>query len=218
MAAAGTLAAGSLGGVLVPPLLGVGAYLMLRLLEGQLTLPGLLAASIFPALLYFFSLYLCVALRARRDEAENERRREDSVALLLLPELPAQKPVYAYSGVLLAAGLAAFLAPILAGWPVAGAALELLEVDQLGLDDIDRRMLRAIIEKFGGGPVGLNTVAAAISEDQATIENVYELFLIQLGFIARTPRGRVAMPAAYEHLGIAVPANLPPAPDQPTLL
>lgn len=103
--------------------------------------------------------------------------------------------------------------------PVAGAALELLEIDHLGLDDIDRRMLRAIIEKFAGGPVGLNTVAAAISEDQSTIENVYEPFLIQLGFIARTPRGRVAMPAAYEHLGINVPPNLtPPQSDQPTLL
>lgn len=102
--------------------------------------------------------------------------------------------------------------------PVAGAALELLEIDHLGLDDIDRRMLRAIIEKFGGGPVGLNTVAAAISEDQSTIENVYEPFLIQLGFLARTPRGRVAMPAAYEHLGIPVPQNTPPTPDQPTLL
>jgi Holliday junction DNA helicase RuvB len=102
--------------------------------------------------------------------------------------------------------------------PVAGAALELLEIDHLGLDDIDRRMLRAIIEKFAGGPVGLNTVAAAISEDQSTIENVYEPFLIQLGFIARTPRGRVAMPAAYEHLGINVPPNLTPQSDQPTLL
>jgi Holliday junction DNA helicase RuvB len=80
-------------------------------------------------------------------------------------------------------------------------------------------MLRAIIEKFAGGPVGLNTVAAAISEDQSTIENVYEPFLIQLGFIARTPRGRVAMPAAYEHLGINVPPSLTtPQSDQPTLL
>jgi Holliday junction DNA helicase RuvB len=102
--------------------------------------------------------------------------------------------------------------------PVAGAALELLEIDHLGLDDIDRRMLRAIIEKFAGGPVGLNTVAAAISEDQSTIENVYEPYLIQLGFIARTPRGRIAMPAAYEHLGINVPPNLvTPQSDQPTL-
>ncbi|KXK53525.1 MAG: Holliday junction ATP-dependent DNA helicase RuvB [Anaerolineae bacterium] len=102
--------------------------------------------------------------------------------------------------------------------PVAGEALELLEIDHLGLDDIDRRMMRAIIEKFGGGPVGLNTVAAAISEDQSTIENVYEPFLIQLGFIARTPRGRVAMPAAYEHLGIPVPPTTPAPPDQPSLL
>jgi holliday junction DNA helicase RuvB len=102
--------------------------------------------------------------------------------------------------------------------PVAGEALELLEIDHLGLDDIDRRMLLAIIEKFAGGPVGLNTVAAAISEDQSTIENVYEPFLIQLGFIARTPRGRIAMPAAYEHLGINVPPNAVQPSDQPNLL
>lgn len=87
--------------------------------------------------------------------------------------------------------------------PVATQALELLEIDHLGLDDVDRRILRTIIEKFNGGPVGLNTIGAAISEDQSTIEDVYEPFLIQLGFIARTPRGRMATPHAYAHLGIA---------------
>lgn len=102
--------------------------------------------------------------------------------------------------------------------PVAGKSLEMLEIDNLGLDDIDRRLMRSIIQMFGGGPVGLNTLAAAISEDQGTIEDVYEPFLIQLGFMARTPRGRVALAAAYEHLGIPFPE--PPTngnPDQPSL-
>ncbi|MBI5621443.1 Holliday junction branch migration DNA helicase RuvB [Candidatus Falkowbacteria bacterium] len=80
-------------------------------------------------------------------------------------------------------------------------ALGLLEVDRLGLDAVDRRLLQAIIEKFGGGPVGLNTLAAVISEEVETIEDVYEPFLMQLGFLARTPRGRVATDLAYEHLG-----------------
>ncbi|MBC8172032.1 MAG: Holliday junction branch migration DNA helicase RuvB, partial [Anaerolineae bacterium] len=86
--------------------------------------------------------------------------------------------------------------------PVAGQALELLDIDHLGLDDIDRRVLSAIIEKFNGGPVGLSTIGAAISEDTATIEDVYEPYLIQLGFLARTNRGRIATPHAYEHMGI----------------
>jgi TRAP transporter 4TM/12TM fusion protein len=164
VAAAGTLAAGSLGGVLVPPLLGVGAYLMLHLLEGRLTLPGLLAASIFPGLLYFFSLYLGVALRARRDEAENEKRREDSVALLLLPELPAQKPVHTYSGVLLVAGLAAFLAPVLAGWPVAGAALlAILATFLLAFFRPETRPSRALLAGAGrrAAEAGLPLILAA---------------------------------------------------------
>lgn len=102
--------------------------------------------------------------------------------------------------------------------PVAGDALELLEIDHLGLDDIDRRYLRTIIEKFGGGPVGLNTIAAAISEDQSTIESVYEPYLIQLGFVARTPRGRIALAAAYEHLGIPYETpSQPVPPEQPPL-
>ncbi|MCA9881847.1 MAG: Holliday junction branch migration DNA helicase RuvB [Anaerolineae bacterium] len=82
------------------------------------------------------------------------------------------------------------------------AALDLMEIDHLGLDDLDRRVLRAIIEKFSGGPVGLETIAAAISEDSSTIMDVYEPYLIQLGFIDRTPRGRTATKHAYNHLNI----------------
>jgi Holliday junction DNA helicase RuvB len=96
------------------------------------------------------------------------------------------------------------------------AALELLEVDALGLDQTDRTVLRAIIEKFGGGPVGLETIAASISEESDTIMDVYEPFLLQCGFLQRTPRGRVATPAAYQHLGIPLPAPAG-APPQPTL-
>ncbi len=84
-------------------------------------------------------------------------------------------------------------------------ALDLMEIDQLGLDDVDRRILRIIIEKYGGGPVGLDTLAAAISEDRATIMDVYEPYLIQLGFIDRTPRGRTCTEHAYAHLDIAFP-------------
>lgn len=87
-------------------------------------------------------------------------------------------------------------------WKVADEALRLMEVDELGLDTIDRRMLTTMIEGFGGGPVGLDTIAATISEDATTIEDVYEPYLLQLGFIARTPRGRVATRLAYEHFGI----------------
>src|SRR5947209_7818092 len=88
---------------------------------------------------------------------------------------------------------------------VAKAALDGLEIDQIGLDQTDRNLLLAIIQKFGGGPVGLDTLAASTSEDPETIEDVYEPYLLQLGFIARTPRGRLAMPAAYQHLGLAHP-------------
>jgi Holliday junction DNA helicase RuvB len=86
------------------------------------------------------------------------------------------------------------------------AALDLLEIDALGLDDLDRRVLRAIIEKFGGGPVGLDTISASISEESDTIMDVVEPYLLQLGFLERTARGRVATPHAYKHLGIAQPA------------
>jgi Holliday junction DNA helicase RuvB len=85
---------------------------------------------------------------------------------------------------------------------VAAEALALLEIDQLGLDDIDRRVLRAIIDKFNGGPVGLETIAAAISEEADTIMDVYEPYLLQLGFLERTSRGRIATRRAYEHLGL----------------
>ncbi|HOA33131.1 MAG TPA: Holliday junction branch migration DNA helicase RuvB [Clostridiales bacterium] len=81
-------------------------------------------------------------------------------------------------------------------------ALERMEIDELGLDSIDRRMLRSIIEIYGGGPVGLETIAALIGEEAITIEDVYEPYLMQLGFISRTPRGRVVTSAAYNHLGI----------------
>jgi holliday junction DNA helicase RuvB len=87
--------------------------------------------------------------------------------------------------------------------PVAEAALAMLEVDAFGLDVMDRKLLGAVIDKFGGGPVGLENLAHAIGEDAETIEDVLEPFLIQQGFLQRTPRGRVASPSAYRHLGIA---------------
>jgi len=85
---------------------------------------------------------------------------------------------------------------------VARDALGLLDVDERGLDDLDRRVLCTIIEKFDGGPVGLDTVAAAVSEEADTIMDVVEPYLLQLGFLDRTPRGRVATARAYEHLGL----------------
>ncbi|MDD6883183.1 MAG: Holliday junction branch migration DNA helicase RuvB [Eubacteriales bacterium] len=93
---------------------------------------------------------------------------------------------------------------------VAQEALDMLEVDELGLDRTDRSMLLTMIEKFGGGPVGLDTLAASTGEDAGTIEDVYEPYLLQLGFIMRTPRGRIAAPAAYEHLGLAAPRPAQP--------
>jgi Holliday junction DNA helicase RuvB len=92
--------------------------------------------------------------------------------------------------------------------PTAQAALEMLEVDAHGFDELDRRLLRTIIEKYDGGPVGLNTLAAALAEEQDALEEVYEPFLIQIGFLDRTPRGRVATRLAYEHLGIEMPRKL----------
>jgi Holliday junction DNA helicase RuvB len=89
--------------------------------------------------------------------------------------------------------------------PTAVEGLALLDVDELGLDELDRRVLEGIIIKFGGGPVGLDTLAASISEEGDTIMDVVEPYLLQLGFLDRTPRGRVATPAAYEHLGAAYP-------------
>jgi Holliday junction DNA helicase RuvB len=88
-----------------------------------------------------------------------------------------------------------------------GEALELLSIDSLGLTSADRSILRAIIEKFGGGPVGLKTVAAATAEEESAIEEVLEPYLMQLGLLERTPRGRQATPKAYEHLGIPLPED-----------
>jgi len=90
---------------------------------------------------------------------------------------------------------------------VAASALELLEVDEYGLDDMDGRILKTIIEKWNGGPAGLGAIAAAIGEDEVTIEEVYEPFLVQNGFLQRTARGRVATPHAYRHLGFALPQS-----------
>ena len=85
---------------------------------------------------------------------------------------------------------------------IADKTLDIMEIDDLGLDFIDRKILNSIIHKFSGGPVGLDTLAATISEDATTIEDVYEPYLLQLGFIARTPRGRVVLEPAYKHLGL----------------
>jgi Holliday junction DNA helicase RuvB len=102
---------------------------------------------------------------------------------------------------------------------VAQDALARLEVDELGLDEVDRKVLLALIDKFGGGPVGIETIAAATSEEADTVMDVYEPFLIQLGFLARTPRGRVATTRAYEHLGRTPPAAAARGDDQqPRLL
>ena len=90
---------------------------------------------------------------------------------------------------------------------IAKIALAGLEIDELGLDKVDRKLLRTIIEKFGGGPVGVDSVATAISEETDTIEDVYEPYLIQVGFLERTPRGRAVTRRAYEHLGIPYSAK-----------
>ncbi|MFN5934039.1 MAG: Holliday junction DNA helicase RuvB C-terminal domain-containing protein, partial [Roseiflexaceae bacterium] len=95
---------------------------------------------------------------------------------------------------------------------VAVVALTNLEIDYLGLDENDRRLMRTIIELFGGGPVGLSTLAASLAEEVDAVEDVYEPFLLQLGMLQRTPRGRIVTRRAYEHLGMVVPAHLnPPA-------
>src|SRR5438034_923812 len=92
---------------------------------------------------------------------------------------------------------------------VAHEGLQMLDVDEFGLDDMDARILKTIIEKFEGGPVGLSTVAVAVAEDANTIEEVYEPFLVQHGFLQRTPRGRVATPMAYRHFGYTPPPIVP---------
>jgi len=90
---------------------------------------------------------------------------------------------------------------------VADAGLKLLEVDEYGFDEVDRKLLRTIIDKFGGGPVGINSIAAAISEEKDAIEDIYEPFLIQIGFVDRTPRGRVATARAYAFFGLDAPGR-----------
>ncbi len=100
------------------------------------------------------------------------------------------------------------------GRAIADHALSQMEVDAEGLDVMDRKILRVILEKFQGGPVGVETICASVSEERDTIEDVYEPFLIQRGFLKRTPRGRVATPSAYKHLGLPVPKR---APEQETL-
>ena len=89
---------------------------------------------------------------------------------------------------------------------VAQTALDLMEVDPMGLDNIDRNILITIIDKFKGGPVGLDTLAASIGEDAGTLEDVYEPFLLKNGFLNRTPKGRVATDLAYHHLGLEIPS------------
>ncbi len=103
---------------------------------------------------------------------------------------------------------------------IADEALRRQEIDRLGLDAIDRRMLTTIIRNYGGGPVGLETLAAAIGEESVTLEDVYEPYLMQIGFLSRTPRGRCATPLAYEHLGLTPNGRPQPAPeaDQLSLL
>jgi Holliday junction DNA helicase RuvB len=90
--------------------------------------------------------------------------------------------------------------------------LQVFGVDERGLDKVDRAVLSSLCQQFGGGPVGLNTLAIAVGEQPETVEDVYEPFLIQLGFIARTPRGRIAMPAAWQHLGLGAPGTPPDTP------
>jgi Holliday junction DNA helicase RuvB len=90
---------------------------------------------------------------------------------------------------------------------IAQSALGHIQVDDLGLDEIDYKMLRSVIMSFQGGPVGLDTIAATIGEESQTIEDVYEPYLLQIGFLQRTPRGRMVTPAAYQHLGIPLPES-----------
>ena len=97
--------------------------------------------------------------------------------------------------------------------PVAAEALKRLDVDEFGLDDMDARILKTIIEQFEGGPVGLQTIGAAVGEDSGTLEEVYEPFLMQQGFLARTPRGRIATAAAFRHFGFTPPRSA----EQPTI-
>ena len=99
--------------------------------------------------------------------------------------------------------------------PVARQALEMLEIDELGLDNADRRLLSAIIDNYAGGPVGVETLAAICSEERSTIEDVYEPYLMQMGLLERTNRGRLATPRAYKHLGAERPSASESADQKP---
>ncbi len=101
--------------------------------------------------------------------------------------------------------------------PLAHAALALFEVDQMGLDRLDRAVLSALCRRFGGGPVGLGTLAVAVGEERETVEEVAEPFLVRSGYLARTPRGRIATSAAWLHLGLSVPPGAVGTPDQSSL-
>ena len=92
---------------------------------------------------------------------------------------------------------------------MARSALKLMDIDEQGFDEVDRKLLRAIIERFDGGPVGVNTIAAVLSEEVDAIEDMYEPYLLQIGFLQRTPRGRMLTETAYRHLDLPVPASLP---------
>ncbi len=100
---------------------------------------------------------------------------------------------------------------------MAVAALAQLEIDDLGLDGMDRELLRVLIERFGGGPAGLDTLAAAVSEEADTIMDVYEPYLLKIGFLQRTPRGRIASRLAYQHLELEPPEALAGTTPQPAL-
>jgi Holliday junction DNA helicase RuvB len=100
---------------------------------------------------------------------------------------------------------------------VARRGLELYEVDELGLDSLDRAVIEVLCRHFGGGPVGISTLAVAVGEERETVEEVAEPFLVRMGFLARTPRGRVATPAAWRHLGLEAPPAPPAVPGEPTL-
>ena len=100
---------------------------------------------------------------------------------------------------------------------VAKAALLVYEVDEIGLDRLDRGVLRALVVSFGGGPVGLSTLAVAVGEERETVEEVAEPFLVRAGLLARTPRGRVATPAAWTHLGLTPPRGRPGSTSAPDL-
>ena len=135
----------------------------------------------------------------RRDRARRGRRDRAAVARHAARREPAAAP-----GPRLRAGACRRRG---SRWTWRDGRSQLLEVDEHGFDEVDRRLLRTIIDKFGGGPVGVASLAAAMSEERDAIEDIYEPFLIQIGFLDRTPRGRVATPRAYEYFGLPAPGK-----------